>query len=366
MKIQISRDDLLKGIQTVHSVIPLRSTLPILSHILLETQKDSIRLVGTDLELGIACSVPAQIVEEGAITIPAKRFSDLVKELPETHLTITTRKNQQVSIEYARGLFKIMGLPKEEFPRLPNIENNPELMVMDQGVLQAMLGLTAFAVSRDESRYVLTGTLLISKDDEVVLVATDGRRLAMIERRAMSAPKGNRQAIIPFKAVEELHRLLEQNQTVKILMKENQIYFDLGNTQIFSRLIEGKFPNYEQVIPQESPQKLTASREDLLLAARRISLWTTSDSPSIRFDLKQNQLVLSKQTPEIGEAHEELQTQYSGQEFSVGFNPAYLIDVLKALPDSEVALELPGPDRPGVIRTKDHYLYIVLPMQLNP
>ncbi len=364
MKIQISREHLLKGIQTVYPVVPNRSTLPILSHILLETRKDALHLAGTDLEIGISCSVPAQVQEEGAITIPAKRFFDLVKELPNITLQISTRKNQQVSIESEKGLFKIVGLPKEEFPRLPSIENQNNL-VIDQEVLQVMLSLTAFAASRDESRYVVTGLLFVVRNDGLRLVATDGHRLAMVEKEVRIPTKMEREVVVPFKAITELHRLLGEGPTLKISFKENQIAFDLGNTQLVSRLIEGKFPNYEPVIPSEAPQKLAVSREPLLLAAKRISLWTTQESPFIRFDLRLDHLILSKQTPEVGEAHEEVKASYSGPEFSVGFNPEYLIDVLKALPEGEVQFELPGPDKPGVIRTKDRYLYMVMPI-INP
>ena len=365
MKILVSKEDLLKGIQTTQAAVPNRSTLPILSHLLLETKKEALRLAGTDLELGITCSVPAQVEEEGAITVPAKRFADLIRELPgNSVLHLSTKKNQQISIECERGIFKIMGLSREEFPRLPHVEDQDSL-VIGQEVLQAMLGLTGFAVSRDESRYVLTGILFISKGGALRLVATDGRRLALVDREVMTDSKSHHEVIVPLKAISELHRLLGEGPTVKISWKENQVSFDLGNAQIVSRLIDGHFPNYEQVIPVESAQKLVAPREPLLLAARRIGLWTTPDSPSIRLDLKPNKVILSKQTPEVGEAHEELEARYSGPEFSIGFNPTYLIEVLKALPDEQVEIEVPGPDRPGVIRTKDHYLYIVLPMQLS-
>ncbi|MBI3615096.1 MAG: DNA polymerase III subunit beta [Candidatus Omnitrophica bacterium] len=364
MKVHVSREHLLKGLQTVYPVIPTRSTLPILSHLLIETRKDGLYLAGTDLELGISCTLPAQVQEEGAITIPAKRFFDLVKELPNTSLQLSTRKNQQVGIECEKGLFKIVGLPREEFPRIPQIENQDGL-VIDQELLQEMLSLTAFAVSRDESRYVVTGILFVTKGNLLRLVATDGHRLALIEKQVSSTAKKEYQVVVPFKAITELHRLLGEGPTARVSLKENQIAFDLGNTQVISRLIEGKFPNYEPVIPAEVPQKLAVAREALLLATRRIGLWTTQESPFIRFDLKADHLVLSKQTPEVGEAHEEVQASYSGPEFSVGFNPDYLVDVLKALSDGSVEFELPGPDRPGVIRTKDNYIYMVMPI-INP
>lgn len=364
MKLKISKENLQKAIQTAYPIVPSRSTLPILSHLLLETQKEALHLTATDLEMGITTEVPAEVAEEGAIAVPAKRLNDLIKELPNEVLQVGSRKNQQLTLECGRGLFKIMGLAREEFPKIPPI-NGHDAVVIDQGVLQAMLGLTTFSVSKDESRYVLTGILFTSKDGMLRLVSTDGRRMAMVERQPQTLLPGEQQRIVPEKALAELLRLLGEEPTVKIHMKENQVAFDLGRTQLISRLIEGKFPNYEQVIPAESSNKLMVDREQFLLAARRISLWSTQDSPSIRLDLRSGQMIMSKQSPEIGEAHEDLQVQYTGPEFSIGFNPSYLIDVLKALPDGKVEMELPGPDRPGVIRTKDRYLYVVLPMQLT-
>lgn len=364
MKIAISRDNLLKGIQTVYSAVPSRSTLPILAHLLLEAKKDTLQITATDLEIGISTQVPAEVLEEGAIAVPAKRIHDLVKELPSEGLHLGAKKNQQMSIECGKRLFRILGLAKEEFPHLPSASGG-EVVTIDQGVLQAMLALTAFSVSHDESRYVLTGTLFVAKNGWLRLVSTDGRRMAMVEREAKINGHGEQQRIVPEKALSELNRLLGENPSVKIAMKENQIAFDLGNTLVISRLIEGKFPNYEQVIPAQSPNKLWISREEFLMATRRISLWSTQESPSIRLDLRPEQMLLSKQTPDVGEAREELAIQYSGPEFSIGFNPTYLIDVLKVLPDGQVEVELPGPDRPGVIRTQDHYLYVVLPMQLS-
>ena len=364
MKLRVSRENLHKALQTVYPAVPSRSTLPILSHLLIEGKKEGVQVTGTDLELGISTMAPAEVSEEGAIAIPAKRLMDLIKELPNEMLQLTAKKNQQVSIECGRGSFKILGLAKEEFPKMP-AAGGQDTLVIDQGVLQAMLSLTAFSVSKDESRYVLTGVLFINRKGWLRLVSTDGRRMAMVERQAKSAPPIDSQRIVPEKTISELLRLLGDGPTVKITMKENQISFDLDSTVVVSRLIEGKFPNYEQVIPSESPNKLTVSREELLLATRRIGLWSTQDSPSVRFDLKTDELTISKQTPEVGEAQEQLKVEYSGPEFSVGFNPSYLVDVLKVLSDGNVEFELPGPDRPGVIRTKDHYLYVVLPMQLT-
>jgi DNA polymerase-3 subunit beta len=365
MKVNILRDNLFKLIQTVYPVIPTRTTLPILTHILLEAKRNTIQVTGTNLELGITSSLEAEVQEEGAVAVLAKQLHDLLKELPNETLYLQARKNQQLNVEYKKGSFKIMGLPREEYPKLPTT-NGQDVVVINQGVLKTMLSMTSFAISKDETRFVLTGTLFKVKDGWLHLVATDGRRLAKIDRQPQQTTAQDIQKIVPEYAVNELTRLLtEESQDVKITFKENQVSFELGNTTLISRLIDGKFPNYEQVIPKEDPNKLSIKRQDFLAATRRVALLSTKDSPSIQMDLKPDHLVISKQTPEMGEAKETVEATFTGKEFSIGFNPDYLMDVLKILPEEDVEFELPGPDKPGVIRTKDHYLYIVLPMQLT-
>ena len=236
MKALISRENLFKAVQAVYPVVPSRSTLPILSHLLLETKKDALQVTGTDLEVGITTTVQAEVSEEGAISVPAKRLHDLLKELPNEALQIQAKKNQQLSLSCGKGSFKIVGLAREEFPRLPSAAGQ-ESVVIDQGVLQAMISMTAFSVSRDESRYVLTGTLFCVKDGWLRLVATDGRRMAMVDREARSSSPQEHQWIVPEKTLNELMRLLGEGPTVKITFKENQIAFDLGNTLLISRLI---------------------------------------------------------------------------------------------------------------------------------
>ncbi|MDO8730540.1 MAG: DNA polymerase III subunit beta, partial [Candidatus Omnitrophota bacterium] len=231
MKLRVSKENLLKALQTVYPVVPSRSTLPILSHLLIEARKEGVQVTGTDLELGISTLAPAEVSEEGAIAVPAKRFMDLIKELPNDSLQITARKNQQMSIECGRGSFKILGLPKEEFPKMP-VSGGQDTLVIDQGVLQAMLSLTTFSVSKDESRYVLTGVLFSTRKGWLRLVSTDGRRMAMVDREAKSAPTGDSQRIVPEKAVAELLRLLGDGPTVQVSLKESQITFDLGNTVV--------------------------------------------------------------------------------------------------------------------------------------
>jgi len=365
MKIVVESAALAKGIHAIQNIINTRSTLPILSNILMEATNDRITLSGTDLEIGITTTIPTQVHEAGATTIPAKRFGELIKELPAQPITITVKKNHMALIESGQGHFKLMGLPPEEFPKPPTITEQHPIQLSQQTLL-TMLNLTAFAMSHDETRYILNGVYFVVRKGSLRLVATDGRRLAMIERQVASQnASSEHQVIIPTKTIHELHRLLGADEMMTMTFSGSQGRFDLGVTTVVSRTIDGEFPNYEQVIPPEAHEKIRLPREQLLLAIRRASLWTTQESQSIKFDVAKNTLIVSKQTPELGEAREAVEAEYHGQELSVGFNPTYLIDVLKNLPDEAIEVELPGPERPGVIRTKDQYVYIVLPMQLT-
>lgn len=366
MKITIDCGAFAKGIQTLQNVIHPRSTLPILSNTLIEANDNHLKLSGTDLEVGMTTTLLAEVHEPGATTIPAKRFGDLLKELPPQPITLTVKKNHMAVVECGSSVFKLMGLPPEEFPKLPTIENTPTLQLPQQTLL-TMLNLTTFSMSHDETRYTLNGVCFLIKKGRLRLVATDGRRLAMVEQPVGGT--GEYHGIVPTKAIYELHRLLGNEENIQLTFQQNQVKFDLGSTTLISRTIDGEFPNYEQVIPPEVSVKAKLQREALLVAIRRASLWTTQESQAIQFDLLKNKLIVSKQAQELGEAREEVEVEYHGQELTIGFNPTYLIDVLKNLPGEAIEVELPGPERPGVIRTKDlpagQYIYIVLPMQLT-
>ena len=364
MKIKTNKEPLLKAIQMLQNVISTKATLPILSNLLMETQKDKVYMAATDLDVGISLHMPVEIVEEGNITVPAKKFTDIVRDFPEGLIDISVRKNNSISIESQKCLFRLMGLPKEEFPKIPKLHEK-ESITLEQQLLKNMLNLTSFAVSRDETRYIVNGVLFVVKPKSVKLVATDGRRLALIEKKLQPPCEFKKEVIVPTKAIQELTRNLKDEGTVKIVFGENQISFQFDNIIIVSRLIEGQFPSYEQVIPKESKDKIVITREKFLWAAKRVSLLTTPDSQSIKIDVLKNKLIFLKTSPDMGEAKEEIDIDYKGEGFSVGFNPQYLIDVLKNLKDQDVSLELTGPESPGIIRAQDDYIYIVLPMQLS-
>ena len=365
MKFIMTKEVISKGIQNIQVAANLKSSLPILSNILIEATEDMVIMTTTDLDIGIVTKIAVKPVITGAITVPAKKFFDIIKELPEgENITITVKKNNSVQIECDKNMFKVMGLQKEEFPQLPEFKDK-ESIVMPQAKLKKMITMTGFAVSRDESRYVLTGILFVIKPNFMRLIATDGRRLAMAEEK-MQLPKSlERRMIVPTKAINELGKLLGDEGDVKIFFSDNQIFFDVGHSRLVSRLIEGDFPDYEKVIPRESKEKLGVSRAGLMSAVKRVALFTNPESMAIKVDLARDKMVLSKNSQYLGEARAELAADYKGKEISVGFNPAYLLDVLKNLEQETVGFEIVDSEKPGVLRIGEEYTYVVLPMQLT-
>ncbi len=363
MKIEVEKNTLLGGIQKVQNVISSKSTLPILSNILIEAQQGKLKLTATDLDIGISCSIPVDIQEPGIITIPAKRFGDIVKELPDDSVSINTKKNNLVTIETKSCQFKIMGLPCEDFPKLPEFKEGGVIKI-EQCVLKEMLILTSFAVSLDETRYILNGILFKINKNKLTLVATDGKRLAIIERELQQATEKDLQIIVPLKTIQELNRNLQDSGELSMLLGNNQALFDLGAAVIISRLIEGEFPDYQQVIPPAAESKVNVNRENFLLAVRRAALLSTPDYQAVKLEVFKNKLVVSKSTPDVGESREEIPVEYQGKEIVIGFNPNYLIDVLKNLKEDKIAFELTDTEKPGVLRIEG-YVYIVLPMRLS-
>ena len=365
MHFEINKDDFLKGLQTVQNAISQKNTLPILSNLLLETDKEDIKLTATDLDIGILSMVPTKAKSQGAITIPAKKLVDIIKELPDTNnVTILLKKNNMITIDCGKSHFKIIGLPKDEFPQIPEFKNK-ETLTISQKLLKEMLELTSFAVSKDETRYVLNGVLFVIKKAEMQLIATDGRRLAMAAKKISGKNEVDKKVIVPAKTIHELLKMLQDEGKVEIVFSENQIFFDLGKTKVISRLIEGEFPNFEQVVPKERSDKIKINRGNFLAATKRASLFTHPDSLAVKVDVSKNKMILSKNAPYIGEVKEELGINYGGRNISIGFNPAYIIDVLKNLDDEEIELELEDSDKPGVIRKGNEYVYVVLPMQVT-
>ena len=362
MKLRVPKDILLSAIQTVQNVVSSKTTLPILSNILIETKKSTLRFNATDLDIGISCEIPVETIEEGAITIPAKRFSDIIKEMPPGEILIHAKKNNQIDIEGDICRFKLNGLPKEEFPKFPEFKDK-EVIHIGQGLLKNMLGLTSFAVSHEESRYILNGVLFEITGDMIRMVATDGRRLAKVEKKLEKAVKKDIAVIIPTKAVQEINRNLKNEGEVSFIVGMNQVLFDIDGILIATRIIEGEFPNYNQVIPKPTKNRIKMSTQDLLSSIRRANLLATADFQVVKFEVFSDKMVISKTTPDVGESREEISVEYGGPEMIVGFNPHFLIDFLKNIEQEHIDMELLGADKPAVMRLGD-YLYLALPMKI--
>ncbi|MCK5451599.1 MAG: DNA polymerase III subunit beta [Candidatus Omnitrophica bacterium] len=366
MDLQITKDILVESIQIVQNAVSQKSSLPILSNVLLEANKNELKLTATDLDIGICSTVPCSITQEGAITVPARKFFDIIRALPEgSDITLTVKKNNFMSIKSGKAQFKIIGLPKEEFPQLPTFKDKDSINIK-QSILKKMFNLTDFAISKDDSRYILNGLYFTVKGEKINIVATDGRRLAINKKTLDKKTLVDRSTVIPIKAIQEVKRMLADEGDITIKFGENQILFSFGNSLVLSRLIEGEYPNYKNVIPKKTQKELKVSRYDFLAATKRASIFTDQDSMAIKINIKKKKMTISKNTPYLGEAKEEIDIDYSGDtDVEIGFNPRYLIDVLKNLEDEEIVFEVDDSNKPGVLRKGDEYTYVVLPMQLT-
>jgi DNA polymerase-3 subunit beta len=364
MKFEVGKSALMEGLQKVLNVVSLRTTLPILSNVLIEADKSSLTLTTTDLEVGVRCKVDAKVSKTGASTLPARRLSSIVRELPDGAIQVEVDDKNNANVKSGSSFFKIMGLSKDEFPPMPKAEGKHSYK-MEQVAFREMLRKTSYAASTDETRYVLNGVLLSFKGGKLTMVATDGRRLALVEQEIDFPDDAQGDLILPSKAVAELTQVLGDEGELTLSATENQIMFQFDDVLVVSKLIDGTFPNYKQVIPAQCEERVTVERESLFTALRRVSLVTTDKSNAAKLTFGKNKVVISMNTPDIGEAEESLPVKYDGKEFSVAFNPEYMMDPLKTLSSDEVFLELTDELSPGVLKTDIPFLYVLMPMRIT-
>ncbi len=364
MKFSVTKEKLLECLQQVQNVVSTRTTLPILSNVLLQTNGSEVRLTTTDLDVGVRGSFEASIEKEGATTLPARRLFTIIRELPSSEIQFDVDGKNAASIRSGQSFFKILGLPEEEFPPLPKFDDS-KVVTIRQKDLRDGLRKTSYAISTDETRYVLNGVLFSFKDNKLTLVATDGRRLAMLDIDLEFPRSHEADIIVPTKAVTELQRLLTDDGDVRVSVSSGQIAFDLNNTLLVSKLIEGNYPNYRQVIPGEMKERVTLERETFLNSLRRVSLLASDKSNSIKLNFTKNNIDITANTPEVGEAKESLPVAYKGREFSIAFNPEFLMAPLRNLSEDEVFLDLIDEMSPGVIKIQSPFLYVLMPMRIS-
>jgi DNA polymerase-3 subunit beta len=368
MRLTISREKLQEGLAAVIASIPVKTTLPVLANILVETTERGIKLSGTDLDIAVSTEVNADIESAGAVTIPARKLAEIARELPPSPVKITAVGEQRVTLECGRSRFKLLGLPRDEFPTFPSISFGESWRIKSSD-LQKLISHTVFAVSTEESRPILNGVLWELKPDKMAMVATNGHRLAKMEISVESNTGPSHDLIVPPKALEQVRRLFPAEEELEIARGENHIGFRSPFTSVFSRLIEGPYPNYELVIPHDNDRTAIADKAALIGALKRMSVIASDQTHRIRLSFNTGILKFSVQTPDLGEAQDELPVRYNGDQLDIGFNASYLLEILRYIPTDEVKLTFKAPERAATLEPEGwsdraSYLCLVMPLRL--
>ncbi|NNF06763.1 MAG: DNA polymerase III subunit beta [Candidatus Eisenbacteria bacterium] len=368
MKFSISQAALQDLLQVVVSAVPTKSTLPILSNILVEADREGLTMVSTDLDLSIKTRGEAQVDREGSITIPAKRIGEIVRELkPDTEIKVSV-SGTKVKMNYGHGSSTIIGLDPEDFPQLPQIDAE-KMVSLPTDVFERAVKRSAYAVSSDETRQMLTGVLFQLQGNMLNLVSTDGHRLAKAAFQGDFKGLEGRDLIIPPKALNQVVRLASGNPKVNLTVSRNFAVFEVGTTTVFSRLIDGNFPNYEQVIPKENPHRFHLDKEEFMGAIRRVSVLSDHVTRQIKLALKPERVELSVSTADVGEGQEALPVDYTGSEIAVGYNASYLLEALRTIPSNKIEMRLNTPTSPGILvpaeqEKEEDLLCLVMPLRL--
>jgi DNA polymerase-3 subunit beta len=370
MEFSVSKSDLVRELGLTQGVVEKKTTIPILSNILVETDEDQVWLTATDLELGIRCACPARIKKEGAGTIPARRLLDYVRLLPDAELQVKLAENQWASFVCGRSRTRIAGMSRESFPELPQM---PEpLAEIPLAVLSQMIASTIFAISAEESRFTLNGALLILKDTGLVMVATDGHRLALMEKQVeLPGLAGAYRALLPEKAMNEIQKLASDDSSKKIEFSgnDNHLFFRIDKRLLLSRKLTGNFPDYERVLPKEQPNHVVIQRDEFKSAIERVAQFADERSRAIRLQMLKGELKVHSSISETGESEDTILVDYSGPEVEIGFNALYLLDFLRSVDQPEVALHFKDANSAGELRphagpAETVYRYVVMPMRI--
>jgi DNA polymerase-3 subunit beta len=368
MKFTITREKLHEGLGAVASSVPAKTTLPVLANVLVEASRDGLRLSATDLDIAVSTTIPASVDQDGSMTLPARKLVEIVKEMPNAAIRVTGSGEQRAQIECGKSKFKLLGLSREEFPAFPTVKFEGAWKVAARD-LQKLIAHVAFAASTEESRPILNGVLWELRPDRMRMVATNGHRLARMDVPTTGLSAGQADLIIPPKALDQIRRLFGDEEEIEIAKSENHLGFRSATTRIYTRLIEGPYPNYEQVIPRENDKSLTADKSGLAAALRRMSIVASDQTHRIRMAFSNGACKLSVQTPDLGEAQEEISVSYEGDLLEIGFNAAYLLEILKYMPTDEVRMTFKAPERAATCEPVGwddpaSYMTLVMPLRL--
>jgi DNA polymerase-3 subunit beta len=366
MRFTITREKLQEGLAAVTPAVPGKTTLPVLANLLVQTTDKGIRISGTDLDIAVSTEVTADVESVGAITIPARKLSEIARELPPAPVRISATGDQRITLECGRSKFKLLGLPKSEFPSFPAVQFDKAVRI-PSGDLQRLIQHTAFAASTEESRPILNGVLWELRTDLMRMVATNGHRLAKMEVGVSGGQKAD--LIIPPKALDQIRRLFAAEEELEVAQGENHLGFRSPFTSVFTRLIEGPYPGYEQVIPKDNDKYAIVDKAAFTSALKRMSVVASDQTHRIRLSFNAGMVKFSVSTPDLGEAQDELPIRYEGDQLDIGFNAAYLLEILRQMPTEEVRMTFRAPERASTVEPEGwtdpaKYLCLLMPLRL--
>jgi DNA polymerase III subunit beta len=371
MEITVSKFELLRELTATQGVVERKTTIPILSNYLFEAGGDRLSLTATDLDLSLRTSCAVKVKKEGSCTIPARKLHDYVKLLPDADITIKLLENHWVSIRCGRSNTKMVGMARSNFPSLPVFPSAGVVKIPAQ-VLRSMIAKTGFAIASEESRYTLNGALMVLKPESIIMVATDGHRLAHIERAGekFEGVSGELKTLVPKKAMDELKSLLDSTdaEEIEFAKDESTLFFRIGPRLLTSRQLTGQFPNYEAVLPKDNSKSINLHGGELSAAISRVAQFADERSRAVRIKLEKGELKLSASSTETGESEDTIEADYDGDVLTIGFNAQYILDFLKAVGSGDVKLELKDAQSAGQLRPAENedykYRYIVMPMRI--
>ncbi len=375
MKILVDRDSLLEGLQKISNIVPQKPTLPVLSNFLLKSTDGRLYISGTDMDISITTSIECNVAEEGTITVNAKRLLEIIRELPPGDIEIKVDKDS-ITVTFKSGHFSIMGIPSTDYPVLRDSIDGSVVNISGKDFVE-MVDKTSFSVSKDRTRLALTGVYWKVSKEEMLMVSTDGHRLSLFGRNMNIDIEGSTEVIIPPKSLNQASQIISGGTDIeKIVFGEGAILFDFGTTIIFSKLIEGPYPNFRQVIPFNNSKKVYISTEELFAAVRRVSVLSNSITHQIRISISPGNMELSTKNDDIGgESIETLNVRYDGENMNAGYNAVFLNEILKKIETEEVVLELETPTTACIIKPvgqqnkggdkPDEYIYLIMPLRLS-
>ncbi len=365
MKAVVSKSDLVSMIGKHQSIVASKPAIPILANVLIEAVDDQVIVSASDLAVSMRCYMEAKVVEEGSISLPAKKLFLLIRELTSPQIKLSSSTSEIAEITTGTSVFKINGMNKAEFPALPDLSGTPEIK-LPSSVLKEMLYKTAFSAAREDNRYMLNGVQVTIAGQKASFIGTDGKRLAKATTAISCDPSVHGQYVIPLKAVEEMLKILDDSEeTATLFLSVDKISLEIGSQTLIAKLLSGQFPDVERVIPAKLEHQFAIHREELMSLLRQVSLFTSDSSSSVRFSFETGQLHLCATSSELGEGRVSMPVDFAGARFEIAFNPYYFLDILRHSKDETFRFGLNDTHNPGLITDSTDALFVIMPMRLN-